>query len=417
MRVLIVNVYYPPIAFGGATIVAEQTTTYLSKIPGVECLVLCLDAVKPRSDAFMTRYEWQGVDVIATSPSTDPRSPNYKRSETADLNRNLIDNFDPDVALVHCIQDFGAEFIIDLFEARVPVAIFVHDAWWLCERQFMVNPSGAYCFQNSIDLNVCRFCVDDIEWTRRRDAYLRSIINRADARLFPSAFIRDLYLASGMKKDHALIVKNGVSSPARQAAALARDISARHSVRFGFIGGLGPAKGSALVEAVFKDLPRTDYELVCVDNVRNIGRRSVELYNWKSTGSLRIRNSFTSSTIDEFYREIDVLLCPSQCKESFGLSVREALIRHKWVVVTDAGGITEDIIPGVNGTIIPMVPDPQFLREAVLQCFDRDWRQYRNVHSETVRTFADQSSELYEVLSDLTRSAECQTNSALLAQL
>src|ERR1700751_2764504 len=42
MRVLVANVYYPPIAFGGATIVAEQTTTLLSKMPDVECLFLCL---------------------------------------------------------------------------------------------------------------------------------------------------------------------------------------------------------------------------------------------------------------------------------------------------------------------------------------------------------------------------------------
>jgi glycosyltransferase involved in cell wall biosynthesis len=151
--------------------------------------------------------------------------------------------------------------------------------------------------------------------------------------------------------------------------------------------------------------------------MRNIGRRSIELYNWKCTGSFRVRNSFTSSTIDEFYQEIDVLLCPSQCKESFGLAVREVLIRHKWAIVTDAGGITEDIVPGVNGTIIPMVPDQQFLNEAVLQCFDRDWTQYRNIHAETVRTFADQSNELYRVLSDLTRSTERQTNYALLAHL
>jgi len=406
MRVLIVNVYYPPVAFGGATMVAEQTTTCLSKIPGVECLVLCLDAVQPRRDSFLTRYQWQGVDIIATSLQPDPRSPNYKCGEIAALNRDVIERFNPDVALVHCIQGFGAEFIIDLFENRVPVAIFVHDAWWLCERQFMVNRFGSYCFQAAIDLAVCRFCVDDIEWTRRRDAYLRSIINRAEARLFPSAFFRDLYLSSGMTKERSIVVKNGVLPPATLVKALAPEVRTHHTVRFGFLGGVGPAKGSALVASVFKGLPRTDYELVCVDNATNIGLRSIEIYRWECTGTLRVRKGFAQSTIDEFYQEIDVLLCPSQCKESFGLAVREALIRHKWVVVTDAGGIAEDVVPGVNGTIIPMVPDPQFLTEAVLECFNRDWPAYRNPYADKVRTFSEQSEEIYQVLVGLVKSRE-----------
>jgi glycosyltransferase involved in cell wall biosynthesis len=172
-------------------------------------------------------------------------------------------------------------------------------------------------------------------------------------------------------------------------------------VRFGFLGGLGPVKGATLVEAVFKALPRNDYELVCVDNLTNLGRTTVGFNNWRCTGTLRIRAGFTQDNIDDFYNEIDVLLCPSQWKESFGLAVREALIRHKWVIVTAAGGITEDVIPGVNGTVIPLGPDPEFLRDAVLGCFDRDWSKYRNQYSRNITTFSDQTEELYRVLQEL----------------
>ena len=130
------------------------------------------------------------------------------------------------------------------------------------------------------------------------------------------------------------------------------------SVRFGFLGGLGQVKGADLIEAVFSTLPRSDYELVCVDNATNIGRRSVGFNKWRCTGKLRIREGFTRNTIDEFYNEIDVLLCPSQWKELFGLAVREALIRNKWVIVTGGGALAEDVIPSVNGTVIPLSPDP-----------------------------------------------------------
>jgi hypothetical protein len=74
--------------------------------------------------------------------------------------------------------------------------------------------------------------------------------------------------------------------------------------------------------------------------------------------------------------------------------------------VTDAGGIAEDVVPGVNGTIIPMVPDPQFLTEAVLECFNRDWPAYRNPYADKVRTFSEQSEEIYQVLVGLVKSRE-----------
>lgn len=401
MRVLVANVYYPPAAFGGATIVAEQTTSLLSEKPDVECLVLCLNAVPPRAGTFLTRYVWNGVDVVATSLATAFGGLSYKRNGIASLNRTVIDQFQPDVALIHCIQDFGAQFIVDLYESRIPVAIFFHDAWWICERQFMINSSGAYCFQTGIDLNVCRYCVNDIDQTKSRDTYLRSIVNRADARLFPSTFFKDLHLNSGIVAERSIVVKNGVRPPRFYSLMALPQTEGRPRVRFGFLGGLGPVKGATLVEAVFKALPRNDYELVCVDNLTNLGRTTVGFNNWRCTGTLRIRAGFTQDNIDDFYNEIDVLLCPSQWKESFGLAVREALIRHKWVIVTAAGGITEDVIPGVNGTVIPLGPDPEFLRDAVLGCFDRDWSKYRNQYSHNIMTFSDQTEELYRVLQEL----------------
>jgi glycosyltransferase involved in cell wall biosynthesis len=341
------------------------------------------------------------VNVVATMTSTDSGGPNYKKADFAAVSKTMIEQFRPDVALIHCVQDLGAQFVADLCDSRVPVVIFFHDAWWICERQFMINYLGGYCFQTTIDLNICRYCVDHIDQTRMRDVYLRSIANRADFRLFPSAFFKDLHVNSGINAESSIVVKNGVlppKSPSRTAPS-----QGHHSpvVRFGFLGGLGPVKGATQIESVFKTLPRSDYELVCVDNLTNLGQTSVGFNSWRCTGTLRVRAGFTQRTIDDFYDEIDVLLSPSQWKESFGLAVREALIRHKWVIVTAAGGIAEDVIAGVNGTIIPLTPEPEFLRDAVLACFDRNWRQYRNHHAHDIRTFADQSQELYRILRDL----------------
>ena len=397
MRVLVVNVFYPPVAFGGATIVAEQTTTLLSRMPDTDCLVLCLDAIRPRESTDMTRYVWDGVDVVATSSAFDD-GLEYQGLKNAAANEDVIRNFRPDVALVHCIQDLGAEVLTTLKQLGVPVALFVHDAWWICERQFMVNAGGAYCYQAAVDLEVCRYCVNDIEATRRRDRYLRTVLAGVDTTIFPSEFFRALHIASGLSNRNAAVVVNGIVTP--RPTGRMRPADAK-PVRFGFLGGLGPIKGSGLVRSVFDTLPRRDYELVCVDNTAKVGIRSVPFRAWSCTGSLRLRDGFTQGEIDAFYDEIDVLLFPSQWKESFGLAVREALARHKWVIVTDGGGTAEDVVDGVNGTVIPISLDPAPLRDAALACFDRDWSTYRNPYADRVRTFPEQANELRAIMAAL----------------
>jgi O-antigen biosynthesis protein len=65
-----------------------------------------------------------------------------------------------------------------------------------------------------------------------------------------------------------------------------------------------------------------------------------------------------------------VLLFPTQWKESFGLTVREALARNVWVITTDAGGVVEDIKPGRNGYIIPFLDTGEALKQAVIDTLE-----------------------------------------------
>ena len=109
-------------------------------------------------------------------------------------------------------------------------------------------------------------------------------------------------------------------------------------------------------------LARSDYELVVVDSTESLGFSS--WINWRPEfkGRVSIVPAFDQDGLDEFFSRVDVLLFPTLCKESFGLIVREALIRDVWVVTTAAGGVVEDIEDGVNGTILPIDLTPDLLR-------------------------------------------------------
>ena len=81
----------------------------------------------------------------------------------------------------------------------------------------------------------------------------------------------------------------------------------------------------------------TDNELrqVLIDK----GLERAKSFNWNIPGEIVIVPPYNRETMDEFFASIDVLLFPSQWKESFGLTVREAIARGVWVIATEAGGV------------------------------------------------------------------------------
>jgi glycosyltransferase involved in cell wall biosynthesis len=154
------------------------------------------------------------------------------------------------------------------------------------------------------------------------------------------------------------------------------------------------------MKRVFEALDRSDWELVLVNHGLSMGVDSYAGITWQAKGTIRIVPPYKAADRDMFYDSIDVLLFPSQWPESFGLTVREALTRNKWVIATDQGGAAEAIQAGVNGTLIPITDDIAPFRKAVEDLLDRqpDLSGWTNPASKRVRDFATQANELRDIL-------------------
>ena len=125
-------------------------------------------------------------------------------------------------------------------------------------------------------------------------------------------------------------------------------------LRFGYVGGAEIVKGFPQLRAAFEGLARSNWELVLIDNTLNLGFASIDVRDWRHSGSVVAEPAYSQEGLDAFFESIDVLVFPSQWKESFGLTVREALARDVWVIATDCGGPGEAIADGVNGNLLPM---------------------------------------------------------------
>jgi glycosyltransferase involved in cell wall biosynthesis len=400
-RLIILNVYFAPSSYGGATVQTENMARIMSEQFGWQVLVVTTfddPGVVPYN---CIRYTIDGLDVVAICVRQHELAygEHYENPAFQEVFRTILERFSPAAAHVHCIQTMGIGIIRELKRSGVPVAITLHDAWWLCERQFMLDDKDHYCFQTHIDLDVCRYCVVDIARTRQRQASLREALECADLAIFPSQFHLDLHQANTIGAD-GVVQKNGVKPPAVDFERQPRDEGI--TLRFGYVGGPGSNKGAAQMLAAFRRIHRTDYELVVVDAAENIGGSWFEGFDWTVPGRLRVHPAYNQQTMDDFFGSIDVLLFPSQWKESFGLTVREALIRDIWVIVSDAGSVAEDCVDGVNGTIIPMTPDPKPLQDAVEQllCEHRP-ESFRNPFRRSIVTIDEQGKALNKALRNL----------------
>jgi glycosyltransferase involved in cell wall biosynthesis len=390
-RVLVVNIFFAPRTFGGATVIAEEMAERLAGMADTEVFVFTShDFPAPRYT--LKRYRARGADVIGVALPPHDNILDFDDPEVERAFADVLAAVGPDVVHIHCVQQFGAGVARACQRAAVPYVVTVHDAWWLCARQFMVTAKGTYCYQTTIDLKVCEQCMPHLGHLQGRMDILKQGLLGAAAVISPSASHAALYEANGVPAARLVVNRNGIRMPGR-----ARPARAPGPLRFGYVGGNEATKGVLVVKAAFERLSRGDWVLRVVDNTLNLGYASFGKA-WRTAGRVEFVPAYRQDGMDAFFEGIDVLLFPSQWKESFGLTVREALARDVWVIATDSGGAAEEIVPGVNGDLIPMGKDPAALVAAVTTLLDHPGRLAANPFKASLAGLDEQASELDMIL-------------------
>lgn len=395
LRVLIANVYFAPRSFGGATIVTEEIARRLAARDDTEVYVATgLDnAAKVRA---LTRYEQEGIPVFALPISEGSDSiGEFDNPAAGTLFGDILDAIEPDVVHLHAVQWISASATLACRARGIPYVITLHDCWWLCARQFMVTGDDRYCGQTAIDIRLCETCVPEAKHLRARWDLLLEALHGAALLLAPSEAHRRLHIANGIDPARIRVAPNGVRLPDR-----APDKPRRDRLRFGYVGGAVAVKGYGQVRAAFESIDRGDWDLVLVDNTLALGYATIDARSWRVRGRIDVVPAYTQATLDDFFASIDVLLFPSQWKESFGLTVREALARDVWVVTTAGGGPAEAVADGVNGAIIPLTDDPAPLAAAIAALLETAPRilAHRNGRKTEILDYQQQADALHETL-------------------
>jgi len=271
--IVIVNVYYPPQAVGGATRVVHDNVRQLAEAYkddfNVEVFATGWGA---NEDYEICSYVMDGVRVTsvlrAEAPDLESATVDLKME---DIFRNYLRRVGPALIHFHCIQRLTVSMVSAAIERQIPYVIAAHDGWWISDRQFIVDESDkGQLYDYSDPLTTAR------DWgasTYSRLMKLKPALFGARNVLAVSEKFADLYRRCGVP--NVITVANGISDlkPAK------RTRSTDGRVRLGYLGGSSHIKGYELIRYALLSRPFQHLRLTITDGGVQSGKARCELWN------------------------------------------------------------------------------------------------------------------------------------------
>lgn len=392
MRIAVVASHYPPNFTSGGTLIPQRIAAELAA-RGDEVFVFAgaLDADRPdltqwvdaAADNDGVEVTWTVINSMIDWDSED----NYRNPRVDAAFADFLARVHPDVVHLHGLQGFGAGPVSLAKAAGAAVVVTMHDMWWFCARQFLVQKDMKPCCP-VVNCGVCP-CERDNQWLNHRNRRLAAQLGNADLVLAPSSTMLELLRANGVD-DRVLKLDENAANPADTAnaanaagpatgahqvhpalpsapigvepgavtsgdpaALVAPTLAARSGdperrrVRFVYAGGWHPLKGSAVTLAAARLLA-------------GVPGWELDLYGWQPTpddgplpSQVQSKPAYPAGQVRQVLSQYDVLLMPSVATESYSLITREALDAGIPVISGDNPGPTEVVHDGSNGLVVP----------------------------------------------------------------
>jgi glycosyltransferase involved in cell wall biosynthesis len=397
IRLLFVNIFYPPQGFGGATVVMHNLVRELRQsYPDYELQVFSYD-LERQGDYTLTEEVHEGVHVTRIALPPQARNDwNYRDERVYALFRRYLLFHRPHLVHFHSIQRLTASMTKATADLHIPYLVTLHDAWWICDHQFLVDRDGGLC-EPLQDPFQAPPSIEDLGAAVLRRRYLSDCLQKAEALLAVSAFQAELYRRAGFAQ--VRVDTNGLLPPSAPACK-----ASGPRLRLGYAGGVSMAKGYDLLKESTARAGLVHSEVLMIDFSLAAGQRRRE--TWGKTAVTVLPAISPEQMIQEFFAQVDVVVIPSLAPESFGLIVREAILAGVWVLTSNRGALAEAVEEGINGFVF----DPQAPAELIrlLRFLDGHPARFRErtrcAGQRKIRTVAQQVAGLDQLYRELLRA-------------
>jgi glycosyltransferase involved in cell wall biosynthesis len=363
MRITFVSAHYPPNFVSGGTLQPQRLARGL-RARGHDVSVFAghLDSER-RPLSSWEEDDGTGMPVrwVVSTPFMDwADERNYDNPAVAEVFADHLAQRPADVVHLHALQTLGVGLIEAAKATGAATVVTMHDFWWVCARQFLVERSHRPCCL-VVAAGDCPCEVGRPHLMRRADR-LREALSRADLVLAPSRSAAEVLRANGVDAGCLEVDENGMDLPHPAPPA----VRGTGPVVVRYTGGSNPMKGAdVLIEAAHLIGREPRLRLIAHDIADAVERDGRD----PSATPLECVPAYAPAELDELLAGTDALVLPSVMRESHSLVTREALLRGVPVVATDTIGPEEVVSNGANGLIVPAA-DPALLAHALASLLD-----------------------------------------------
>jgi len=251
-------------------------------------------------------------------------------------------------------------------QARVPSVFTLHDFWLLCPQIFLLDHKQRISWP--INRRNCYTCCTSrtrrphswrrlwgydpllllnafalryyLRWGRPRQ--VARLMQHVDLFVTPSEHVRQRFIHEGIPPTKIVRCGHGLDHALRPPAYEPRQYAGR-PLECGFIGSLVPHKGIDVLLDAFQGLKGV--------NLRVYGRPTPHYPTTRHNGNIRFMGELTDTHKAEAFAQMDVLIVPSICPETFSLVTLESFLFRVPVIASRIGALSELVEDGRNGLL------------------------------------------------------------------
>ena len=283
----------------------------------------------------------------------------------------VLDEFQPEVVQIQNLFPLISPSVIGEIKRRgIPLVMACHNYRLFCPTGLMLRDGRpcSKCATGGVSSCIRHNCEGDlprsIGYAVRNHVALRELLGAVDVFTVLSAFQRDRFVDWGIDAGRIAVVPNFIDEQAAHGGNERQAGGDEEMAYVGYAGRVSPEKGvDVLLKAALR-LPEIPFR---------IAGHASRMPDLAGGPHVKFTGEIPSAGMAGFYRGARLTVAPSIWFEGMPMVVVEAMLAGRPVVASSIGGLTDMIVHGITGLLVPPGND-EALADAIAtlwQDFDR----------------------------------------------
>lgn len=287
------------------------------------------------------KYEYDTIQIVSikdTIMSPEINFDIFNKSVEKNV-RSIIEleNLD-DIDIVHIIHPLRMGIVAKILkEKKIPIILTLTDYWTICPRVQLLKPDYSICNgpdQENKCFQECAYSMSEIK-NRLKDASV--LFNLADIVTVPSQLVRHVFNSNGFDQKIIQIVNHGLDYK-YFTKMNTKFYSKDDIISFGYIGPVFKHKGLHILIDAFKRVKSNQIRLKIYGSYFHEKNYYDDLRKISNDDRISFMGEFNYDNLSNVLKDIDMIIIPSICYETYCLALTESLAHNVPVIASKTVG-------------------------------------------------------------------------------